>query len=140
MNIYEDQIMNFILHKMAESFYFIKKIGYYYTKNSASINNNIIKISGKRIKFYFIYLKFIFEYSKNNKIEKDMANFLVTIAKSRGKLNILKKLSELTFNNDFYFYYDIVNMYLNCSFISNENKLILKNYKNIIKRKRKKAK
>ena len=69
-----------------------------------------------------------------------MANFLVTIAKSRGKLNILKKLSELTFNNDFYFYYDIVNMYLNCSFISNENKLILQNYKNIIKRRIKKAK
>ena len=70
----EDQLMNYILLTCAKSFYFSKKIGYYYLKNEMSMTKNKYKISKIRIKFIIIYLKIIFEYSKNTKYEKDMAN------------------------------------------------------------------
>jgi glycosyltransferase involved in cell wall biosynthesis len=57
--IMEDSMMNYILYRIAKSFYFIKKIGYYYIKNSQSISKNIYKISKLRMKIIFIYLKLI---------------------------------------------------------------------------------
>ena len=71
--------MNYILLTCAKSFYFSKKIGYYYLKNEMSMTKNKNKISKIRIKFIIIYLKIIFEYSKNTKYEKDMFNYLFTI-------------------------------------------------------------
>lgn len=78
MTYMEDQIMNYILRRTAKSFYYSRKIGYLYLPNTISITKNVYKISLFRIKFIFIYLKFIFEYSKNIKLQKDMANLLFT--------------------------------------------------------------
>ena len=100
--------MNYILLTCAKSFYFSKKIGYYYLKNEMSMTKNKNKISKIRIKFIIIYLKIIFEYSKNTKYEKDMFNYLFTIL-----------------NNNF-------NIYLNCRFITNENKYYFHYFKTII--------
>ena len=74
---FEDGIMNYILFRTIKSFYYIKRIGYFYLINNESITMNIYNISKKNLKFMFIYLKLIFEYSKNTKYEKDMANFLL---------------------------------------------------------------
>ena len=130
----EDQVMNYILHRIAKSFYFLKVIGYYHLSNSVSIMNNLFKIPELRMKFSFIYLKFIFEYSKNTKFEKDMANHLFTVL--NRQFNIAGRLQSTDYEeNDYNLYYDIVNAYLNCSYIDNENKYFLNNFKFIIEKK-----
>ena len=129
----EDQIMNFILYRTANSYYFLNKIGYYYVKNSMSITNNIFKMSELRMHFIFIFLKFIFENSKNTKYERDMANMLFTNL-NRG-FNVGSKLNG--YQGDFTFYNDIVNMYLNSTYITDENKYMLEEFRSIIDRRNK---
>ena len=75
----EDQLINYILHRNAKSFYFINTIGYYYISSKISITKNIFKCAKMMMKCNFIYLKIIFEYSKNEKYEKDMFNFYLNI-------------------------------------------------------------
>jgi hypothetical protein len=131
---YEDGIMNFILYRIVKSFFFVKKIGYYYIINNQSITNNISKVLQENLKCIFVYLKLVFEYTKNTKYEKDMVNHLFT-SLNKG-FNIKRKFSSLIFNNDDYIFYDnIFNMYINCKFIANENKMILQSLKNIINKK-----
>ena len=122
MTIFEDQIMNYILLKNAKSLYFLNHIGYYYFLNSMSICNQPLKKIKNKILFKFIYFKFIFEYSKNTKYEKDIGNYLIT--------EFFLNLYKLTFdNNNYNFFYNIINMYLTSKFLSNSNKNILINIK-----------
>jgi glycosyltransferase involved in cell wall biosynthesis len=130
MTILEDQLMIFILYKTAKSFYYLKKYGYYHKLNSISVCNNKFKLTHMRIRYYFIYIKLVYEYSKNIKIEKDIANYL--FASLNSKIKIEKELSSSPFNNDFYFYYDIINTLLNCKFIFKDNKILLLKFKKII--------
>ena len=130
MTIQEDQLMIFILYKTAKSFYYLKKYGYYHKLNSISVCNNKFKLTHMRIRYYFIYIKLVYEYSKNIKIEKDIANYL--FASLNSKIKIEKELSSSPFNNDFYFYYDIINTLLNCKFIFKDNKILLLKFKKII--------
>ena len=139
LNIYmtflEDQLMLFILYKTAKSFYYLRKYGYYYKKNTISICNNMFKLSKLKMKFYFMYLKLLCEYSKNIKYEKDIANYQFTLISKH--INIERELSSSTFNNDFYFYFEIVNMLLNCKFTSEENNFLLLKIKKLIEIKNK---
>jgi glycosyltransferase involved in cell wall biosynthesis len=110
MILEEDQLINYILHRNAKSFYFINTIGYYYISNKISITKNYFKCAKLLMKCNFIYLKIIFEYSKNEKYEKDMFNFY---------LNILYKYLYLTNNyslltqEEFNFYFNLINIFLN---------------------------
>ena len=133
LNLYmtykEDSMINYLLYRTAKSFYIFKKIGYYYIKHTQSITNNILKISELRVKFSFIFLKLIIEYSKNIKYEKDMANLLLTDLNRNFKS--IKQLSS--YNINFNFYNDIINIYLNCKFITKDNKMLLLDLKEIFK-------
>ena len=71
---FEDGILNFMLYRTIKSFYFLKKIGYYYIRNQNSISRKGLTSDG--IKFIFLHLKFVLEFSKNNHFEKDMFNAL----------------------------------------------------------------
>ena len=139
LNIYmtflEDQLMIYILYKTAKSFYYIKKFGYYYKRNTLSICKNIFKLSQVKMKCYFIYLKLVYEYAKNNIFEKDIVNYLFTIMNT--SLNVKRELFSSSFNNDFYFYLDIINMLLKSKYISSENSILLLKLKNIIQIKKK---
>jgi glycosyltransferase involved in cell wall biosynthesis len=126
----DDSIINYLLYRTSRSYLFIKNIGYYYTINSLSVTNNLFSMSNLRIKFAFIFLNIIFEYSKKSKYEKDMFNFLFTIFNK--KFNIEQKISAFTHNSTFY--YNIINMYLGCRYLTRENKIILEKYKKIIKK------
>ena len=127
----EDSMMNYILYKIINSLFFIKKIGYYYIRNSQSITNNMYKISKIIIKAIFAYLKLVFENSKNNFFEKNMANLLLT--NLNINYNIKDKISIFNKNSDFYI--DIINQYINNKFITNDNKNILIKFKNIFNKK-----
>ena len=137
LNIYmtflEDQLMNYMLYKTAKSFYYLKNFGYYYKRNTVSICKNIFKLFQMKMKFYFIYLKLVYENSKNIKYEKDIANYMLNII--NAGLNIERELSSSSFSDDFYFYYDIINKLLNCKFTSEGNRLLLLKLKNIIQKK-----
>ena len=130
MTYMEDSLMNYILLKNSNNLYFITKIGYYYLKNSISITNNIFKLEQTRIKYIFIYLKLIFEYSKNTKYEKDMANLLFT--RLNEKNNIIKFLSKTISLDDYKFYNIIIKMYLKCNYITKDNKYLLQDLKVIL--------
>ena len=124
MTIGEDQVINYILHRIVKSFYYLKKIGYRYIINRLSITKTTQKIDKRKLKFIFFHLKIILEYSKNIKYEKDMANLLLN--NLNKYLIIVRKLLN---KEDFHFYYNIINEFLNCTFITNENKYILNEFK-----------
>ena len=128
MTYFEDGVLNYFLYKVSKSFYLKKKIGYYYIKNRDSITSkkkNIINV-----KFTFYYLKYVFEYSKNTKYEKDMSNTLFK------RIAILRNINKriLKINKDFNFYLDIIDEFLENEFISNNNKNYLRKTKaNVLK-------
>ena len=132
LNLYiinqEDGIMNFFLYRTSKSFYFYKKIGYYYIRNKKG--SYISQRRDKTVRFFFLHLKIVFEYTKNTKIEKDMANHLFQRLCVPYPIEYWLKLV----NTDFYFFYDIINNYLNCDYISIENKKKLIKFNYIIKR------
>ena len=133
---YEDSIINYLIHRKAKSFYFVKKIGYRYLRNSESVSNQMFKLSEQRINFIFKHIKFLFEYTKNIKREKDIVNHVLTIL-NRRKNSMESHLSSMNYNSNWIFYYDIINMFLDNEFISEENKVIFKNLKRIIENKNK---
>ena len=132
--LYEDQIMNYIIHRICKSFFLLNKIGYYYLRNSLSITRNGFKMSYLRIKFSFFYLKVLFEFSKNNKYERDIENLLITHLNKN--INIENKLSTINKKGSYKTLIDIINMYLRCKFIINGNKYYFKSLKNIILKKK----
>jgi glycosyltransferase involved in cell wall biosynthesis len=130
MTFMEDSIINFLLHRISESYFYYKIIGYYYIKNSDSITNNLFKISNLRINFIFNYLKFEFENSKNTKYEKDMNNFIFTNILKRFNLGFKLKISGNILG--YIFYKEIIDKYINNRFILKENKELLNAYRNVI--------
>ena len=128
MTYFEDGVLNYFLYKVSKSFYLKKKIGYYYIRNKDSITSK--KKNILNVKFTFYYLKYVFEYSKNTKYEKDMSNALFK------RIAILRNINNriLKINKDFNFYLDIIDEFLENEFISNNNKNYLRKTKaNILK-------
>ena len=128
MTYFEDGVLNYFLYKVSKSFYFKKKIGYYYIKNRNSITRK--KKNILNVKFTFYYLKYVFEYSKNTKYEKDMSNALFK------RIAILRNINNriLKINKDFNFYLEIIDEFLENEFISNNNKNYLRKTKaNVLK-------
>ena len=54
----EDGLVNFMLYKLSESFFFIKKLGYYYIVTNKSITYNKGNFD-KRLRSNFLYLKYL---------------------------------------------------------------------------------
>ena len=121
----EDGLMNYFLYRTVKSLYFIQKVGYYYLTNNESITQTKFRNKKLKIKFIFLYLKFIFEFSKNTKYEKNMANALFYSIFKKKYINKYKKYLQ----NEYYFYYKIIRLYLNCQYIDKKIKIILRNFK-----------
>ena len=114
MTNFEDGVLNYFLYRTSKSFFLKKKIAYYYIKNSNSITTKGIKT--RDLKFIFFHLKFVFQNSKNNKYEKDMSNILFR------RIGIWRNIKKRVFSlkNDFKFYLDIIDEFLNNEFINNK--------------------
>ena len=123
---FEDGILNYLLYRVSKSFFFKKKIAYYYIINSDSITKKKYKISDLKCTFW--YLKFLFEYSKNTKYEKNMLNILFRRIVIRRDI----KRRIININNDFRFYTDIIDEFLINEFINNKNKKYLTSIRRII--------
>ena len=123
---FEDGIMNYILYKTSRSYYFLKNIGYFYIRNNQSITISQNINYNNRFKFIFLYLKLVFETTKNNKLEKK-----ISILVFKWFLNLIKEgINSIT--KDINFFFDIINKYLKCKFIDNRSKIILKQLKLIL--------
>jgi len=134
MVFYEDGLLNYFAHLVGKSFYFLKKrVGYQHLSTAESITSNYFKHKYIMSKCLFNYLKIVFENSKNTQYDKDKVNHLMVSINE--KLNVPDILSRTNFSEDVNLYNNITNLFLNSSFINNENKNILKNIKGIIKRK-----
>ena len=116
---FEDGILNYLLYRVSKSFFFSKKIAYYYIINRYSITRRKYKISDLKCTFW--YLKFLFEYSKNTKYEKDMINILLRRIVIRRNL----KQRIILIDNNFHFFIDIIEEILRNEFINNKNKKYL---------------
>ena len=119
----EDGLINFILYKFAKSYYFLNNIGYYYIINNQSITKYNHKNFQKRLFSNFLYLKFIFQYTKNNYKEKNMANYIfleIYNCHSDIFVDLIRKIKNIKF------YKEIIELYLNNNYIS----LILKDLLN----------
>ena len=123
---FEDGIMNYILYKTSKSYYFLNNIGYFYIRNNQSITISQNINYNNRLKFIFLYLKLVFETTKNNKLEKN-----ISILVFKWLLNLIKEGIKST-TKDINFFFDIINKYLNCKFIDNRSKNILKQLKFIL--------
>jgi glycosyltransferase involved in cell wall biosynthesis len=119
---YEDGLMNYMLYRTAKSFVFIKRIGYYYLLNNQSISLKPKKNYEDNFKFIFLQLKFVIENTKNTQYEKDIANSIFS------KLSTLFK-DNFIITKNFEFYKEVIDLYLNCKFINDENKSILRKIK-----------
>ena len=120
LNLYmitgEDGLINYLFYRSVKSLYFINKIGYYYLINKKSITKS--KLSDFKLKSIFFNLKLIFEYSKNNKYEKDMVNaYLYEFLLPKNNAQLKKIISK-----DCDFYNGIIKTFLNSEFISNKSK------------------
>ena len=138
ITLWEDTIISYILYRNAKSFCSLRNIGYFYIKNSQSITKNMFKISELKMKFIFIFLKVVFENTKNTKYEKDMFNLLFT--QLNENFNIINRLNNLAINSKYHFYYEIIYQFLNSNFITEENKKILNNFIFLINKKLRKKK
>ena len=73
----------------------------------------------------------LLEYSKKTKFEKDIANLIFSSLNRRFNIIYLLSISNINLK----YYYNIITRYINCKFISHENKIILRQYKDIIEKK-----
>ena len=127
----EDGLINYILYKISNSYYLMRELGYYYNKNEQSITNVNKENFKKRIKSNFLYIKFIFQYTKNNNIEKNIANYIFSEIYSVHETEILEIFKEI---KDSKFYIEIIDLYLNCDYIPIETKKVLNKIKLLIKK------
>ena len=123
MIVYEDGLINYMLYKYAKILFITKKVGYYYIQNQQSITNNFLKDRERTLQNCFVYLKYIFEYTKNNQFEKNIAGCIFhNVQLEISNINIFKYLTK-----NYKFYYDIINTYLKSEFISLVDKSQLTN-------------
>jgi len=125
----EDGLINFMLYKVSNSLFFTKKIGYYYIKQNTSITKSKNFIS--RIRSNFLYLYYLFMYTKNNKFEKRFTNFYFLFIYNLHKDKIIKIFGKNITEGKFYL--QVIKEYLACDFTSLKVKRILNKLKSKVK-------
>ena len=129
----EDSLMNYIILRIAKSFFFLKKIGYYYIKNFESITNNLFDKSELILKCRLLHLNIVYENSKHTKYEKDMSNLVLSnLIQFLSRKQTVKKIKQ---KDIMQYFFNLINKFIDSKFINKENKYILKNYKKFINKK-----
>ena len=116
MTNFEDGVLNYVLYRNVKSFYFYKRLGYYYVRNHFCITSK--GFNPNTIKFIFIHLKLVFDFSQNNPYEKNMFNVLFKRLVIRKSINKRLKLMKQNLK----FYIDTINLFLENEFISINNR------------------
>ena len=122
MTLHEDGLIIFILFKVAKTYLFIEEFGMFYYTNQDSALSGLRKEENvdKTVRDSFLYLKFMFEYTGDSFYEKNMAVYQFKFILDQFKY-IFKKIT-----NGFDFIYNVIEMYLNCKYINNNDKEIIR--------------
>ena len=136
MIFYEDTLINFLLYKTSESCFFLNKIGYVYISNPKSstkafVDNDLY--TNKILNSLFLFLKFIFENTKNTKHEKNMVNAVI---EKEFKILLTSNLFS-KINNNFLFFKNNINSFIQNKYITLSIKNKFNNIKKIINKKMK---
>lgn len=134
MIFYEDTLINYMLYKTSKTCFFLNTIGYFYISNPKSSTKSFVDnglYSNKILNSLFLFLKFIFENTKNNKQEKNMVNSV--IEKEFEMIFTSNLFSKI--NNNFLFYEDIINSFIKNQYITLSIKKKFINFKKIINEK-----
>ena len=122
MTLHEDGMIIFILFKIAKNYLFLDKFGMFYWTNIHSTLAGLLKYKNidKTVRDCFLYLKFMLEYTGDNKNEKDMAVYQFNF--------ILKQFEKIFYRiaKGFDFIYDVITLFLNCEYINDEDKEIIR--------------
>jgi hypothetical protein len=122
--------MIYIILRIAKSYFFFKKIGYYYIKNFESITNTLFDKSELILKCRLLHLNIVYENSKHTKYEKDMSNYL--LSNLIQFLSRKQKVENIKQKDIMQYFFNLINKFIDSKFINKENKYILKKYKIII--------
>jgi len=129
MTLHDDGLVLFILFKKANSYLFIKDYGMIYIYNDKSTMGrmrNKDKIN-KTVRDCFLYLEFIFNYTNDTLREKNIAVYQFKGFLS-GFNDIYKKVSL-----GFDYIYKVIDLYLYCDIILQEDKIIIQQVKDQFK-------
>lgn len=130
MIIFEDGLINFSLYKTINSYFLLKKVGYYYIFNRENSVQHKKDITKELAKYVYLYIKFILDNSKNNKHEKDMALHVFHLYKwHAGLINLI--------NKDFQLYREVINFFINYEFIEKNDKNEFQKLKDILDKREK---
>jgi glycosyltransferase involved in cell wall biosynthesis len=126
ITVYEDTIMSVSLFQVAQSFYFLKQEGLYYSQDDKfgrypDLKNKICK-ERKKGNDSLKFLHFLMENLKDNKFEKQIIYHEMISINYYNFSNYLKNI-----NNDYEMLYSILNELYNSQYISEiEKKKIIK--------------
>ena len=122
MTLHEDGLIIFILFKIARTYLFIEEFGMFYVTNENSSLANLRKDKNinKTVRDSFLYLKFMFEYTGDNAYEKNMAVYQFKFILEQFQ-PIFNKITD-----GFKFIYDVIELYLDCKYIDDNNKEIFR--------------
>ena len=134
---YEDTIMIVAVYQVAQSYYLMNQVGYYYSRDEFSNRfpfqkNKKCKPNGKRKKIGQLkLLEFLAEKTRNNKLERQMLYHEII------SMNYYKKLVRVI-NSEFDVMFKIYDLLINNKFISKNQKERIKFLKSQLKHKIKK--
>ena len=130
--IYEDDVIFYGLTKVSNSFGFLEKIGYYDSNKNdlqnlmANIKNDTDKIN-KIFDSMFMIMKYYYYRSEINRKEKLLVAYKFFIKKVYSLQNFIKYIDDgYTLINE------VLDLYLECSLLSNSEKYFLVDFKNKI--------
>ena len=133
--LHDDDVTFYGLIRVANSYGFIENIGYFYRVDTPNSRMKILHSphhTNKVFRSLFSIMKYYFEQSDNNSLEKQLIayNFF------KLKVNKYKKdINKLT--GEFSYIIDTLNLYIKSSFFSHKQKNSLKAFKEKIENRRK---
>jgi glycosyltransferase involved in cell wall biosynthesis len=131
---YEDTIMSYILFKVANSYYSMKELGYYYSnkdkQEKVNLNNKCLLTNNnnKRIADPIKFLFFLFEKANTNKIEsKILCHEIISI-------NYYHNIAMIV-NSEFQYLLKIIEIMVKSKYLSNgEKRKLIKIFHNLNKK------
>ena len=133
--VHDDDAAFYGLIKVANSYGFLENIGYFYRQDNPKSRMFILHSSNCTNEIFrslFSIMKYYFEQSDNNNLEKNLIAYNFFKMKVEDYINDLDKLTD-----GFEYIIDVLNLYLNCSFFSQEQKINLTIFKNKVKNRKK---
>jgi len=115
-----------IVH-FAQTYGFLEQIGYFYNNDPGRKNNKGEK-ANRKMRSYFNIMKYFLIKSDNNTNEKILMPYNFFYKKTRNLCKrFIHKITE-----GFEFYFEVLDLYLNCTYFDAKKKKEIQKYKNII--------